>query len=294
LPAENGPSQRHIYLRRRIAAAAVAALVLIAIAVLVDRETGSRGHASRSAEDAARSDQPRPLAARARESHVKQPRAVEGDGAFMTVAGRTVMLRDVRPSKPMVALTFDDGPDVMTSRLLSKLDRLNVRASFFVIGLNVAERPELVRRANAMGMTIGNHTVTHRSMNRLSARDQRAEIDRMQRVLVETIGRPAYFFRPPGHDWNFTTARTISQAGLVGVRFSIDTQDWRGVPSKEIIDRAMQAKSGDVIQLHDGGPRHAQTLRAVGPIVRRLRKRGFELVTLDELYRSGGGTTSGG
>ncbi len=274
-----------IYTRRRAIAAGIvcgvlASVVVLAVAIGVGGEqVGAKGKAIGGPKP------PPALVADPPSSHVKLPNRVIGEGPFMTIEGRTVQSRDVPSPGRKVALTFDDGPVPLTAQFLDKLDKLNVKASFFVLGLQVGAHPEIARRQNEMGMTVANHTYGHKNLPQLSPRDQRTEIVRTQGMIDEAIGRRAYFFRFPGQDWDFASARQMAQRGMVGVRFSIDTQDWRGRGRQEIVRSALEAKPGSVIQLHDGGPNREATLAAVGPIVRGLRKRGFELVTLDELYR---------
>ncbi|MEX0993510.1 MAG: polysaccharide deacetylase family protein [Solirubrobacterales bacterium] len=274
------------YMRRRLVAAGIAAGVLVLFVYLITHALGGSGSVGTAGQSGVTSKpaQP-PLEAHPPAGHVKRPIRTNGDGAFMTVSGRTVELRDVSDPGPRVALTFDDGPAPLTPKLLDKLERLDAKASFFVLGMHVAEHPELVRRQAEMGMTIGNHTYDHTILPSLAPGDQRDEMKRAQGMLEEAVGLRPLFFRSPGQSWDFGSARQIAQQGMVGVRFSIDTQDWRNVSSGEIVDSALRAKPGDVIQMHDGGPNREATLRAVGPIVRGLRRRGFQLVTLDELYR---------
>jgi len=276
----------NVYARRRLAVTAIGAGLAIALIAVIAATSGGGEHENPSPRTGQDKAQPAPLTAKARNKHVKLPRRVAGEGAFMTIERRTVRLDDVQDPGRMVALTFDDGPDRLTPAFLKKLKQLKVKASFFVLGANVGEHPQIVRQAAQQGHTIANHTYGHPDMRSLGRRDQQTEIVRTQGLIEEATGSRPYFFRFPGHDWNFKNVRQVAQQGLVAVRFSIDVQDWRAVGRRAIIDNALAAKPGDVIQLHDGGPDRGQTLEALGPIVRGLRRRNLEPVTLDELYRS--------
>jgi peptidoglycan/xylan/chitin deacetylase (PgdA/CDA1 family) len=279
-------AEMDVYARRRLVAAAAAVAILVVLIAVIASAGGGKVNPKAKA-DGASKPQPDPLVAQAASRHVKEPVQNQGDGPFMTIDGRTVKLEDVprAAGKKQVALTFDDGPAPLTPKFLDKLQRLRAPATFFVIGLHVGQAPELVKREAEMGMTVANHSYSHSALPSLSPADQRAEIVRTSGLIEEAIGRKPFFFRFPGQDWNFSSVRQMAQQGLVGVTFSIDTQDWRPVGTRAVVANALAAKPGNVIQMHDGGPDRAQTLRALGPIVHGLRRRGFELVTLDELYR---------
>jgi peptidoglycan/xylan/chitin deacetylase (PgdA/CDA1 family) len=184
----------------------------------------------------------------------------------------------------VVALTFDDGPGPMTAAFLDKLAQLHVKATFFVVGYNVNRRPHVLRREAAMGMTIGNHSWAHPPMRALGAAGQRFQILADEDAIQNVVGHRPLFFRPPYLSFNLTTARQIALAGMVGVLWTVDTRDWTRPGKRAIVTRAMTVKPGGVIGMHDAGADRSETLAALGPIVRKLRERGLEPVTLDELY----------
>jgi peptidoglycan-N-acetylglucosamine deacetylase len=184
-----------------------------------------------------------------------------------------------------VALTFDDGPGPYTAQVLAELRSLHVRATFFVIGRNAKQSPEMVRALRAAGMVVGNHSWSHPRMTKLSLAKQRTQIRRTQALLEATIGQRPRFFRPPMWAWNRTTARAVAEEGMVGVLFSVDTRDWSKPGVTAIVRQALTAHAGQIIALHDAGGDREQTVQALPLIVKGLRARGLEPVTLDELFR---------
>jgi peptidoglycan-N-acetylglucosamine deacetylase len=184
-----------------------------------------------------------------------------------------------------VALTFDDGPGPYTPQVLAELRSLRVRATFFVIGHNAAQSPGIVRALRAAGMVVGNHSWSHPNLTKLSLAKQRAQVRRTQDVLEATIGQRPRFFRPPMWAWNRATARAVAEQGMVGVLFSVDTRDWSRPGVTAIVRQALTAHDGQIIALHDAGGDREQTVQALPLIVKGLRARGLEPVTLDELFR---------
>jgi peptidoglycan/xylan/chitin deacetylase (PgdA/CDA1 family) len=218
---------------------------------------------------------------------VATPKAFVRRGAtFLTVEGPLAVTSDAPRPHGKVALTFDDGPGPLTRAFLHRLSRLHAKATFFPVGYAVARRPHVLREIRAAGMSIGNHTITHPLMGRLPANRQRVEIEGQERTLQRVIGYRPLFFRPPYRSYSLVTAREIAAAGMVGSLWSVDSRDYTRPGVRRIVRNALQVKPGGVILMHDFGGDRRQTLAALGPIVRRLRKRHLEPVTLDELYRT--------
>ena len=212
-----------------------------------------------------------------------QPTATRGDGPIFELRGTTVR-RVVPPrAKGRVALTFDDGPGPYTSQVLDELRSLHAHATFFVIGRNAKQSPGIVRALRDAGMVVGNHSWSHPLLTKLSLARQRAQVHRTQDLLEATIGERPRFFRPPMWAWNRTTARVVAEEGMIGVLFSVDTRDWSRPGVTAIVRQALTARDGQIIALHDAGGDREQTVRALPLIVKGLRARGLEPVTLDEL-----------
>jgi peptidoglycan/xylan/chitin deacetylase (PgdA/CDA1 family) len=205
---------------------------------------------------------------------------------FLTVQGPLAVVSNAPRSGKKVALTFDDGPGPLTRAFLRKLRALHAKATFFVVGYAVARHARVLRELRAAGMTIGNHTIGHPAMAPLSADRQRIEIEGQERTLQRLIGYRPLFFRPPYRSYSLVTAREIAEAGMVGVLWSVDSRDYTRPGVRAIVRNALTVKPGGVILMHDFGGDRRQTLAALPKIVRRLRKRGLEPVTLDDLYRA--------
>jgi peptidoglycan-N-acetylglucosamine deacetylase len=160
-----------------------------------------------------------------------------------------------------IALTFDDGPnDVVTERLLDVLAQHSVRASFFLIGRYVRERPQITRAIVASGHLIGNHTMTHPWLAWQSSARIRQELTDCNSILEDTLGIPVRYFRPP-HGARRPAVFTIArELGLTAVQWNIIPKDWQPVGAEEIaartvrgITRNQQQRRASNIVLHDGG-----------------------------------------
>ena len=189
--------------------------------------------------------------------------------------------------EPCVALTFDDGPGPYTAELLDELRAADVRATFFVTGLNAAQRPDLVRLAAADGHTIGNHTWSHPRLPALGTAGIAAEIDRTTEALA-AAGVTTGLLRPPYGETGPAVAAVAAERGMAQVLWDVDTEDWRnrdvGVTTQRVLDGA---HPGAIVLMHDI---HPTTVAAVPGIVDALRAEGYALVTVPELL---GSTTPG-
>ena len=160
-----------------------------------------------------------------------------------------------------VALTYDDGPnDIATDALLDLLARHNARATFFMIGRFVRERPEIVRRVHAAGHLIGNHTMTHPWLAWQSSARIREELTHCNAAIEDTIGAPVRYFRPPHGARRPAVFRIAHELGLTPVQWNILPGDWKPIGAREIADRTLsgilrnqrQNRSSNIV-LHDGG-----------------------------------------
>ncbi len=205
----------------------------------------------------------------------------------------TVPLRDV-PRKRL-ALTFDDGPwPETTGQLLATLKQHDARATFFVLGRQASARPELIRRAVAQGCEIGIHSWAHTAYTRLGSEGVRRDLQRCEAVLRPLVGRPLRYVRPPYGATNSAVASTIQKAGYRQVLWSVDTHDWRRPGANAIAYRILsQARDGAIVLCHDGGGYRSGTAQAIAKVVPQLKARGYDLVTLTELYAGKTGATGG-
>jgi peptidoglycan-N-acetylglucosamine deacetylase len=209
--------------------------------------------------------------------------------------GRTFAAGE-RESK-QIALTYDDGPnDPHTLRLLDVLAKLDVRATFFMIGRLVRQRPDIVRAVAAAGHQIGNHTFTHPLLIFKSEAHTRTELMDCRRALNDTVGEHSSLFRPPFGGRRPATLRIAGELGLDTVMWNVTGYDWTA-PAASVIEnkvaRQVRANGGDVILLHDGGHRamgadRAQTVIATDNLIRHYKGQGYEFVTISEMMKAAG------
>lgn len=158
-----------------------------------------------------------------------------------------------------IALTFDDGPnDPYTQHLLDLLARYQARATFFLIGQYVRQRPEIARGIHAAGHTIGNHTYSHPNLIFVSAPALRRELDDCRKALEDAIGAAAPLFRPPFGGRRPNVMRTARSLGLETVMWSVTGYDWSARSAEEIVAKVTRqidshgSRQGEIVLLHDG------------------------------------------
>jgi peptidoglycan-N-acetylglucosamine deacetylase len=160
-----------------------------------------------------------------------------------------------------IALTYDDGPnDVVTERLLDVLAQHNVRATFFLIGNYVRQRPQIARAIAASGHLIGNHTMTHPWLAWQSYARVRQELAGCNALLEDTLGIPIRYFRAPHGARRPAVLHIARSLGLTPVQWNILPGDWQPIGAEEIaartvrgITRNQQQNRASNIVLHDGG-----------------------------------------
>jgi peptidoglycan/xylan/chitin deacetylase (PgdA/CDA1 family) len=193
-----------------------------------------------------------------------------------------------------VALTFDDGPaGVHTGRVLDVLAGRGVRATFFVTGSRVVDRPSLIARMAREGHEVANHTYAHDRLTDLSEEQIRRTVDRTDRA-IRAAGAPALrLVRPPGGATSTRVQDVLARAGYGHVTWTIDPQDWRTSATTSGIRSHVLGRlhPGANILLHDGSPNAPDMIAALPGIVDGARERGYCFATLDErgrLVRSDG------
>ena len=177
-----------------------------------------------------------------------------------------------------VALTFDDGPGPKTGKLLDDLKKAEAPATFFVVGPNAKNQPELLQRMIAEGHEVGNHTWNHRSLPSLSSSKIRSEIDRTNEAIAEAIDEPASLMRPPYGAHNAISNR-LAQAPVI--LWDVDTLDWKHRNADKVVEATIsQTRPGSIVLMHDI---HASTVAAVPRILSQLKAKGYTFVTVSEL-----------
>lgn len=189
-----------------------------------------------------------------------------------------------------LALTYDDGPnDPYTLRLLEVLARHGVRATFFLIGRFVKQRPDIVRELVQAGHVVGNHTFSHPNLIFASTRQTRRELEQCEQALNDAVEEHSRLFRPPFGGRRPNTLRVARAIGLEPVMWNITGFDWRGKPAEYVEQKVRShVKGGDVILLHDGGPAafgadRSQTVIATDRLIAEFKSQGYEFVTIPEM-----------
>lgn len=180
---------------------------------------------------------------------------------------------------PCVALTYDDGPTPFTPELLDILAAHHAGATFYMIGGIAAGYPETVARVVAEGHEIGSHTMNHKTLTKIPPAEARAQVHDAAALLQQLSGWPVATYRPP---YGEIDAPTQAAVGVPAVLWTIDTKDWQKPGQAALFERAVPpALPGNIILFHDT---HADSVNAAGDIITGLQNRGFELVTVTELF----------
>ncbi len=206
--------------------------------------------------------------------------AVEGTRAAATK--KSLPIYGVE-SEDSVAITFDAawGSD-KTLDILDILDRYEVKATFFLVGFWVDKYPDMVREIYSRGHLIGNHSNNHPHFNRLSREEMELEITTTEKKISAVTGQKVGYFRAPFGEYNDTLLSYLKDTDVKCIQWTVDTLDWKGISAKEITDRAMRAKAGDIILCHNNSD---HIVDALPTVLLGLRNKGLRFVTLEELVR---------
>jgi len=192
------------------------------------------------------------------------------------------------------ALTFDDGPNgEYTLQILDILKAHNVKAAFFFPGKNIERFPEIAVGARDQGHIIGNHTYNHPHLNLLTADQVLSQIEKSEKIFKKHLDLKPRYFRPPYGEYNRTAEKIIKEKGYKLVLWDMEcySMDWLNPEARTIVEiSTAKAKDGSIILLHDGRnttsnePRH-NTVEALKMIIPVLKKKGFDIVTLDKICK---------
>ena len=198
--------------------------------------------------------------------------------------------RRVDPEKPMIALTFDDGPGPGTRRILRALEAVDGRATFCMVGDRVADYAQTARMVAAQGSEIATHSLTHPNLAKLSAGEVRAELEKSIAAIEETTGVRPSVLRPPYGSTSPAVQQICRELGVVIANWNVDTEDWRVRDAETILNHVLDnARDGAIVLCHDLYP---ETAAAMERAVEALAEQGYQLVSVSELLeaRAGGGS----
>ncbi len=197
-------------------------------------------------------------------------------------------------TRKVVALTFDDGPKPeFCQHILDILDMYGASATFFVVGREARENPDLIMRMENSGHEIGNHTYSHEPLNGMSVGDALTDIQMCSEVIYDITGKQPKYFRPPGGGYNKGISKGLKRMGLKTVYWSLNAGDYNEITpgyevpedyqaegmrlSKRIVDKV---SPGAIILLHNGSE---QTVKALPFILEELKEKGYGFVTISDL-----------
>ncbi len=211
------------------------------------------------------------------------PFLIKMDGRkTMSVSSDSVRSQNVSDEvKPVVALTFDNGPNAFsTPILLDGLKERKVRATFFLIGENVEkdENEKIVKRMYEEGQLIGNHTYTHCNLSKLETGEAKKELEQTDTVIEKITGKQPVFVRAPYGELPVDSEQDLNR---IYIGWTVDPLDWMtedpGAVVKTVVE---EINPGDIILLHDCYP---SSVQAALRIVDMLQGKGYEFVTVDHL-----------
>ncbi|MDQ6810227.1 MAG: polysaccharide deacetylase family protein [Verrucomicrobiota bacterium] len=194
-----------------------------------------------------------------------------------------ITFNSVHVDGPFVAMTFDDGPSAaLTPKLLDLLAAHHMKATFFVVGENAAEHPEILRRAVKEGHEIANHSWSHPNLGKMGDDGVRRELQKTDDAIKAALGVRPTLMRPP---YGSLTARQKhwihDEFGYRIIIWDVDPLDWKRPGPSVVTSRILkEARPGSIILAHDI---HAPTIEAMPATFDQLQAKGFKFVTVSEL-----------
>lgn len=215
--------------------------------------------------------------------------AEASDGSGVKASVEVRVLEAIDPQKPMVAITYDDGPNPDTTpTVLDALEENYGVATFFMQGQYIEGNEEILQRSYAMGNELANHSWNHPQLTKLSADQIQKQLSDTDEKIKSACNVENPILRPPYGAFNDTVK---SAAGKPLILWSLDTLDWKTRNTQQTIESALSAKDGDIILMHDI---HEPTVAGAEEIITGLQEKGFQLVTVTELYTYRKGDFSNG
>lgn len=215
------------------------------------------------------------------------------DEQYLSLPSSYMLKRFGANDPKKIALTFDDGPnEEYTQKILDILKEKNIKATFFVTGINIENNIPIIKKMYRNGHEIGNHTFSHPNLELTSENRERIEL-RSTRLLLESIlGYSTLLFRPPYNTdaepknlFQIKSLEVARQEGFICVTSFIDPNDWEeNTTADSIFERAKaQINKGNVILLHDAGGKRNETIKALPRIIEYYQKQGYQFVLVSDL-----------
>ncbi|MBO5363646.1 MAG: polysaccharide deacetylase family protein [Clostridia bacterium] len=197
-------------------------------------------------------------------------------------AERKLPIYSVETTEKKIAISFDCAWGVeYTDRILTELDRHNVKCTFFAVEFWVEKYPEYAKKIVERGHELGTHSKTHPYMSKLTKGQVRDELTSSMSAIEETAGVKPTLFRPPYGDYNNTLIETAIELGLYTIQWDVDSLDWKNLSATELSLRVINGvKEGSIILCHNNG---LHTAEALPMIFSTLQNRGYEFVPIGDL-----------
>ena len=196
------------------------------------------------------------------------------------------------PNKPMLALTFDDGPSPHTDRLLDIFKEHGGHGTFFVLGELIDNRQSTLVRISREGHEIGNHTWSHRQLTNLSEQEILDQIMTTRAKIYDVTGLDCLTVRPPYGAFNDTVQAIGDGIGVCFINWSVDTLDWKTRDAQAVYEEILShASNGAIILCHD---LHSTTVDAMELVIPKLLEEGYQLVTVTQLLECNGNALEAG
>jgi peptidoglycan/xylan/chitin deacetylase (PgdA/CDA1 family) len=200
-----------------------------------------------------------------------------------TPAEPAITFNSVHVDGPFIALTFDDGPNAtLTPKLLDLLATRHLKATFFVVGQNAADHPDILKRAVREGHEIANHSWSHPNLGKMSDEAVRRELQKTDDAIVAAIGKRPTLMRPPYGSITAQQKRWIhAEFGYRIIIWDVDPLDWKRPGPSVVTSRILkETHPGSIVLAHDI---HPPTIEAMPATFEQLQKKGFKSVTVTEL-----------
>ena len=192
---------------------------------------------------------------------------------------------DIDTTEKVVALTFDDGPHKKyTEEILNLLELYDAKGTFFIVGKQAENNPEIILRMYEDGHELANHTYSHPYTKSVSKLEE--EIKLTNDVIFSITGFSPYLFRPVEGYYTDEIIEAVVENGFKVVMWSWhqDTEDWKNPGVNSIVSKVLNGvQQGDVILFHDGGGNRQQTVQSLEKIIPELQKQGYKFITISEM-----------
>ena len=200
-----------------------------------------------------------------------------------------IVIYNYKNSENMIALTFDDGPHPrQTRQILDILDEYGIKATFFVVGINIDNYGEALDEIVARGHEIGNHTYTHKTVNNLDYDSLKKEIQICEAKILEKTHIKTNLMRPPEGMIDTSVMEIARELDYKVILWDLDTRDWAHTSAQDISNHiTSKIRSGDIILMHDYIGKNSPTAKALRLFIPKLLDMGYKFVVVSELIDAG-------